>query len=143
MCRRDAMSKSAVPPTKDALLKSYHKRLKDDINSITSNFTEIIKLCKVEDENQVITSIWITIDVQRRLVFLNLFRYAEPFWQIKTFAKPLCYPKMICGTPLLPSICIYFVEPLCYQYSLKIAWDISTAMKDQAINKVLKFITTN
>ena len=47
------MSKNAVPPTKDALLKSYHKRLKDDINSITSNFTEIIKLCKVEDENQV------------------------------------------------------------------------------------------
>ena len=47
------MSKNPVPPTKDALLKSYHKRLKDDINSITSNFTEIIKLCKVEDENQV------------------------------------------------------------------------------------------
>ena len=51
------MSKSAVPPTKDALLKSYHKRLKDDINSITSNFTEIIKLCKVEDENQAISLI--------------------------------------------------------------------------------------
>lgn len=47
------MSKNAVPPTKDALLKSYNKRLKDDINSITSNFTEIIKLCKVEDENQI------------------------------------------------------------------------------------------
>ena len=47
------MSKSAVPPTKDALLKSYQKRLKDDISSIVTNFTEIIKLCKVEEENQV------------------------------------------------------------------------------------------
>lgn len=46
------MSK-AVPPTKDALLKSYQKRLKDDVNSITTNFTEIVKLCKVEEENQV------------------------------------------------------------------------------------------
>ena len=44
---------AAVPPTKDALLKSYQRRLKEDINSIATNFTEIIKLCKVEDENQV------------------------------------------------------------------------------------------
>ena len=39
---------SNVPASKDALLKSYRKRLKEDTNSMTSNFMEIIKLCKVE-----------------------------------------------------------------------------------------------
>lgn len=51
------MSKSTtisnVPATKDALLKSYRKRLRDDIQSMTSNFTEIVKLLKVEEESQV------------------------------------------------------------------------------------------
>ena len=44
---------SNVPITKDALLKSYRKRLRDDIQSMTSNFNEIIKLLKVEEESQV------------------------------------------------------------------------------------------
>ena len=49
-------NKVAVPPTKDALLKSYRKRLKDDIGSMVANFTEIIKLCQIsksEEETQV------------------------------------------------------------------------------------------
>lgn len=49
-------NKVAVPPTKDALLKSYRKRLKDDIASMVANFTEIIKLCQIsksEEESQV------------------------------------------------------------------------------------------
>lgn len=33
---------------KEALLKSYTKRLKDDIKSILDNFTEIIKSSKVQ-----------------------------------------------------------------------------------------------
>ena len=43
----------SVPPTKDALLKSYRKRLRDDISSMSSNFIEIVKLLKVEEESQV------------------------------------------------------------------------------------------
>ena len=49
-------NKVAVPPTKDALLKSYRKRLKDDIGSMVANFTEIMKLCQIsksEEESQV------------------------------------------------------------------------------------------
>ena len=49
-------NKVAVPPTKDALLKSYRKRLKDDIGSMVANYTEIIKLCQInksEEECQV------------------------------------------------------------------------------------------
>lgn len=42
-----------VPPTKDALLKSYRKRLRDDIGSMTANFFEIVKLLKTEEESQV------------------------------------------------------------------------------------------
>ncbi len=44
---------SVVPASKDALLKSYQKRLKEDISAMLTNFLEIIKLCKVEEESQV------------------------------------------------------------------------------------------
>ena len=46
-------SKSAVTVSKDALLKSYRKRLKDDVRSMADNFGEIIKLCRADEENQV------------------------------------------------------------------------------------------
>ena len=46
-------SRQVVPMSKDALLKSYRSRLKTDINSMVDNFTEIMKLCKVEEENQI------------------------------------------------------------------------------------------
>jgi mediator of RNA polymerase II transcription subunit 22 len=37
----------ALPQSKEALLKSYQKRLKDDIKSMIDNFTEVVKLTKV------------------------------------------------------------------------------------------------
>lgn len=43
----------ALPQSKETLLQSYNKRLKDDIKSIMDNFTEIIKTAKIEDETQV------------------------------------------------------------------------------------------
>ncbi|KXJ19406.1 mediator of RNA polymerase II transcription subunit 22 [Exaiptasia diaphana] len=43
----------ALPQSKETLLKSYTKRLKDDVKSILDNFTEILKCSKVEDETQV------------------------------------------------------------------------------------------
>jgi mediator of RNA polymerase II transcription subunit 22 len=46
-------NKQVVPISKDALLKSYRKRLKDDIDSMVVNYGEIIKLCKVDDESQI------------------------------------------------------------------------------------------
>ncbi|CAO2598147.1 Mediator of RNA polymerase II transcription subunit 22, partial [Lemmus lemmus] len=49
-----AMSQQrALPQSKETLLQSYNKRLKDDIKSIMDNFTEIIKTAKIEDETQV------------------------------------------------------------------------------------------
>lgn len=39
--------------SKDALLKSYTMRLKDDIKAMLDNFTEIIKLARVEEESQI------------------------------------------------------------------------------------------
>lgn len=44
---------SNVPASKDALLKSYRKRLKEDTGAMISNFNEIIKLFKVDEETQV------------------------------------------------------------------------------------------
>ncbi|XP_043576594.1 mediator of RNA polymerase II transcription subunit 22 isoform X2 [Chiloscyllium plagiosum] len=42
-----------LPQSKELLLQSYNKRLKDDIKSILDNFTEIVKSARVEDETQV------------------------------------------------------------------------------------------
>ena len=36
-----------LPQSKETLLKSYTKRLKDDVKSILDNFTEIVKSSKV------------------------------------------------------------------------------------------------
>ncbi|KAK3088599.1 hypothetical protein FSP39_021146 [Pinctada imbricata] len=48
------MSQSRVlPQSKEALLKSYNKKLKDDIKSMLDNFTEIIKLARGEEDSQV------------------------------------------------------------------------------------------
>ncbi|KAE8582508.1 hypothetical protein XENTR_v10020143 [Xenopus tropicalis] len=42
-----------LPQSKETLLQSYNKRLKDDIKSIMDNFTEIIKTAKIDEEHQV------------------------------------------------------------------------------------------
>ncbi len=71
------MAQRALPQSKEALLKSYNKRLKDDVKSLLDNFSgknvsfkvvigkklifvlcydiliEIIKLARVEEETQV------------------------------------------------------------------------------------------
>ncbi|CAH1271581.1 MED22 [Branchiostoma lanceolatum] len=44
-----------ITQSKESLLKSYNKRLKDDVKSILDNFTEILKAAKVEEQNQVST----------------------------------------------------------------------------------------
>uniref|UniRef100_A0A8C5R5Z0 Mediator of RNA polymerase II transcription subunit 22 n=1 Tax=Leptobrachium leishanense TaxID=445787 RepID=A0A8C5R5Z0_9ANUR len=47
------MSQRVLPQSKETLLQSYNKRLKDDIKSVMDNFTEIIKTAKIEEEHQV------------------------------------------------------------------------------------------
>ncbi|XP_073496968.1 mediator of RNA polymerase II transcription subunit 22 isoform X2 [Phyllobates terribilis] len=42
-----------LPQSKETLLQSYNKRLKDDIKSIMDNFSEIIKTARIEEEHQV------------------------------------------------------------------------------------------
>jgi len=48
-----AAKQAQVTQSKEALLKSYNKRLKDEVKSILDNFFEIVKLGQVEDETQV------------------------------------------------------------------------------------------
>ena len=43
-----ATSQKALPQTKEALLKSYQKRLKDDVRAMVDNYVEIIKLGNVK-----------------------------------------------------------------------------------------------
>ncbi|KAL1132041.1 hypothetical protein AAG570_011649 [Ranatra chinensis] len=42
-----------LPQSKEALLKSYTTRLKDDVKSMLENFEEIVKLAKGESETQL------------------------------------------------------------------------------------------
>lgn len=50
--------------SKEALLKTYTKRLKDDIKSMVDNFSEIIKSTRVpsEEEAQVLRPLQVTED---------------------------------------------------------------------------------
>lgn len=43
----------AIPQSKEALLKSYTLRLKEDVKSMLDNYTEVIKLARVEEESQI------------------------------------------------------------------------------------------
>ncbi|XP_043469745.1 mediator of RNA polymerase II transcription subunit 22 [Leptopilina heterotoma] len=43
----------AYPQSKEALLKSYMTRLKDDVKSILVNYEEIVKLAKTDNETQL------------------------------------------------------------------------------------------
>jgi len=44
----------ALPQTKETQLKSYQKRLKDDIKSMADNYFEVVRIGKsTEDEMQV------------------------------------------------------------------------------------------
>ncbi|XP_060613098.1 mediator of RNA polymerase II transcription subunit 22 isoform X1 [Anolis sagrei] len=43
----------ALPQSKEALLQSYNKRLRDDARSLADNFAEIVKTAKIEEETQV------------------------------------------------------------------------------------------
>ena len=50
------MSQAQAKPlsqSKEAQLKSYQKRLKDDIRSMYDNFSEIFKLVKMDDDNTI------------------------------------------------------------------------------------------
>ena len=48
-----AQQQRAISQSKEALLKIYHKKLKDDIRSMFDNFTEIIRLARVEEDSQI------------------------------------------------------------------------------------------
>ncbi|EEB17696.1 Surfeit locus protein, putative [Pediculus humanus corporis] len=43
-----------LPQSKEALLKSYQTRLKDDVKCMLENFEEIVKLAKGENETQLL-----------------------------------------------------------------------------------------
>ncbi|ESO96656.1 hypothetical protein LOTGIDRAFT_202006 [Lottia gigantea] len=42
-----------LPQSKDALLQSYKKHLTDDIQSMLRNFTDIMRIARVEEESQI------------------------------------------------------------------------------------------
>ncbi|CAG7733612.1 unnamed protein product [Allacma fusca] len=53
MAQSSVSAGRALPQNKEALLKGYNKRLKDNVKSIVDNFAEIVKLARIESEGQV------------------------------------------------------------------------------------------
>ena len=45
-----AQQQRSIPQSKEALLKSYSLKLREDVKSMLDNFTEIIKLARVSNE---------------------------------------------------------------------------------------------
>jgi len=72
---------SSAARDKDALLKSYQKRLKDDIRAMIDNFQEILKSSKVpssEEEGQVLRQLQCTEDQYEMSVrAANMIRAGE------------------------------------------------------------------
>ena len=65
-------AKRDVTVSKDALLKSYSKRLKDDVRSLADNFSSIVKTCRYTDTCLAEPLIGV-LSGRYRLVALELF----------------------------------------------------------------------
>ncbi|CAN7947096.1 hypothetical protein HPB47_023869 [Ixodes persulcatus] len=71
--------------SKEALLKSYTKRLKDDMKSMIDNFTEIIKSTRVplEEEGQVLRPLQVTQDqYEMHVRAANIVRAGESLMKL-------------------------------------------------------------
>ncbi|XP_064459017.1 mediator of RNA polymerase II transcription subunit 22-like [Ornithodoros turicata] len=71
--------------SKEALLKSYNKRLKDDIKSMVDNFSEMIKSTRVplEEEGQVLRPLQVTEDqYEMHVRAANIVRAGESLMKL-------------------------------------------------------------
>ncbi|XP_042881732.1 mediator of RNA polymerase II transcription subunit 22-like [Penaeus japonicus] len=76
------------PQGREALLKSYNKRLKDDVKSILDNFMEIVKLGLVEDESQINRMTQVEeIHFQMQVRSSNMVRAAESLMKLVADVK--------------------------------------------------------
>ncbi|XP_071541633.1 mediator of RNA polymerase II transcription subunit 22 [Panulirus ornatus] len=78
---------SKQPQGREALLKSYNKRLKDDVKSILDNFMEIVKLGLVE-ESQISRMTQVEeINFQMQVRSANMVRAAESLMKLVADVK--------------------------------------------------------
>jgi len=83
------MTSSAATTTHDTQLKSYQKRLKDDIKSLTDNFEHIIRAVKVDPEVNMSAARLQETTYEMRVRAANMTRAAESImkliWDIKQY----------------------------------------------------------
>ncbi|CAM1293135.1 MED22 (predicted) [Pycnogonum litorale] len=80
--------RQSLPQNKEALLKSYQKRLKDDIKSMLDNFNEIVKSAKVEEDSQISRLLQSTEDHYEVAVrSANIVRAAESLLKLVSDIK--------------------------------------------------------
>ncbi|KAG7154069.1 mediator of RNA polymerase II transcription subunit 22-like [Homarus americanus] len=76
------------PQGREALLKSYNRRLKDDVKSILDNFMEIVKLGVVEEETQIGRMTQVEeINFQIQVRSANMVRAAESLMKLVADVK--------------------------------------------------------
>ena len=75
--------------SQDLQLKSYHKRLRDDVKSLVDNFEQVLKLVKVEPEANVSAARIQESSYEMRVRAANMTRAAESImkliWDIKQY----------------------------------------------------------
>ena len=75
--------------TQDLQLKSYQKRLKDDVKSLIDNFEQVLRLVKVENESSLTGARMQEIAYEMRIRAGNMTRAAESImkliWDIKQY----------------------------------------------------------
>ena len=88
-CRWHPTSRHDMSASQDLQLKSYQKRLKDDVKSLIDNFEQVLRLVKVENESSLTGARMQEIAYEMRIRAGNMTRASESImkliWDIKQY----------------------------------------------------------
>jgi len=83
-----SQSQSSLPQNKEAQLRSYQVHLKDNIRSMFDNFTEIIKLARIEEDGQLLRPTQIDQDhYEMHIRAANIVRAGESLMKLVSDLK--------------------------------------------------------
>ncbi|BFZ05614.1 hypothetical protein BsWGS_08653 [Bradybaena similaris] len=83
-----SQNQSSLPQNKEAQLRSYQVHLKDNIRSMFENFTEIIKLARIEEDGQLLRPTQIDQDhYEMQIRAANIVRAGESLMKLVSDLK--------------------------------------------------------
>ena len=118
-----------LPQSKETLLKSYTKRLKDDVKSILDNFTEIVKSSKVTNltETWGLKPAWRLSLLHWALSSEQTIHLTSIFTQDYFEANGVNYFLLYC---ISFRRCVYFVGQKCVSVQLFTIETLPASLKD-------------